>query len=156
MGPTTTVFPSPVIVSVTATWKVRTPTENPQPRSGLTCGPVDVCVPSGAAKLQSNLGVPVKPTAEPTNVQDTLPLAGAMHGRFWTVKEPVTPGTLVVDVVVVAGTEVVVEVGGTVVVVDVGPLPPLQAATASIIMAIAIAPGDFIITPARTAQFPSV
>jgi hypothetical protein len=82
----------------------------------------------------------VKPEAEPTNVHDTLPLAGAMHGRFWTVKEPVTPGTLVVDVVVVAGTEdVVVEVGGTVVVVVVGPLPPLQAVAATTIAAITIA-----------------
>ena len=121
-----------------ATLNVRTPVENPQPRSGLTDGPVDLCVESGATKVHSNVGVPVKPDAEPTNVHDTEPLAGATHGRFCTVNEPVGPMVVVVDVEDVV-VDVVIEVGGTVVVVDEGPLPPPQAVPTRIITAIAIA-----------------
>jgi hypothetical protein len=94
--------------------------------------------PFGPVIRQSKRYGASPPLADPTNRHVTGPVDGATHGVFWTAKDPVNTGMLVVvgtvvvvaTVVVVGG--VVVVAGTVVVVVVVGPVPSPQAAQATI------------------------
>src|SRR5678816_941457 len=119
-----------LIVRATVTLKLATPVENPQPISGLVCCWLSTLTfaPFGAVIRQSKLYGASPPLADATNRHVTGPVAGATHGGFWMLNDPVNTGMLVVVGAVVVVVDVVVVAGAVVVVVVLGPVPPPHVA----------------------------